>query len=204
VVDILEAAGHKVYALSLTGLADRSHLASDAVNLDTHIADVVNLVKWEDLHDIVLVGHSYAGVVLGGAAEEIADRVKSIVFLDAFMPEAGKSMVDISPREVPSTGNLTPYSAAGMKVNQADQAWVDSLVTPQPVNTYVQPLGEASAYLTIPKKTFVRTTFPSAGWQDSYDQYTADPDWTTYLVESGHDIMVDQPAELARILIEVA
>jgi pimeloyl-ACP methyl ester carboxylesterase len=204
VADRLEAQGHKVFLAGLTGLAERHHLASDAVDLSTHVADVVNLVEWEDLRDICLVAHSYAGVVAGGAAEAIGDRVASIVFLDAFMPEAGRSMIDISPREVPESGNMTPYSAAGMRVNEADQAWVDAKTTPQPVHTYTEKLAAASAYLAIPRKTYVRTTFPSAYWQERYEAYAADPAWTTYLVESGHDVMIDAPDELARILVDVA
>ncbi|MDR0960784.1 MAG: alpha/beta hydrolase [Propionibacteriaceae bacterium] len=204
VTPLLRQAGHEVYPLTLTGLADRSHLCDDSVNLSTHIDDVVNLLQWEELSDVILVGHSYAGVVLGGVAEKAADRLGALVFLDAFMPAAGQSMIDISPREVPDTGTLPPYTAAGMKVNEADQAWVDAMVTPQPVHTYTEPLDAADAYLTVARKVYVRTTFPSAGWQAAYEQYSADPAWETHLVDCGHDLMIDKPAELAQILLGVA
>jgi len=200
----LRGEGHEVYPLTLTGLGDRSHLASDAVDMDTYVADVVNAVLWEDLTDICLVGHSYGGLVVAAAAEELAGRVSSIVFLDAFMPEDGKSMVDISPREVPDTGNLMPYSAAGMQVNEADRAWVDAKVTPQPVHTYTQKQPPLRAYLDIPKKAYVRTTFPNPEWDGPYERYTADPAWQTFVVTSGHDLMVDAPDELTKILLAVA
>src|SRR5437868_11241121 len=90
VADLLEAKGHKVYAPSLTGNGDRSHLLSKDVILDTHITDIVNLFKWEDLKDVCLVAHSYGGWPSSGALEQIGDRVSSIVWLDAFKPENGQ------------------------------------------------------------------------------------------------------------------
>jgi pimeloyl-ACP methyl ester carboxylesterase len=204
VADLLTARGHKVYALTLTGLADRSHLASDAVDLNTHVLDVVNLVNWESLEDVVLVGHSYAGLVITGAAEAIADKVGSIVYLDAFIPDDGQSMADITRRELPETGLLPPYSAKGMNVNAADQAWVDAKVTPHPARTYLQKLPVAQAYKTIAKKTYVRTAFSSALWQQLYESFQPMPDWTTYMIDCGHDLMIDKPEELADILEAVA
>ncbi len=133
VQDLLIARGHKVYALTLTGLADRSHLASDAVNMDTHVADVVNFVAWEDLSDFVLVGHSYGGLVLAGAAETIAPKVASIVVLDAFIPENGQYMADIVQREMPKSGFAPSYPAKAMGVPLADEAWADAKLTGQPV-----------------------------------------------------------------------
>ena len=90
VADLLEAKGHKVFAPSLTGLADRSHLLSKDVILDTHVADIVSLFKWEDIRDACLVAHSYAGWPCSGALEQIHDRVSSIVWLDAFKPDDGQ------------------------------------------------------------------------------------------------------------------
>src|SRR3954447_14426584 len=94
VADRLEQGGHKVFAQSLTGLGDRSHLLSKDVNLDTHIADVVNLVKWEGLENVCLVAWSYAGFVGAGALESIGNQVSSIVWLDAFLPTDGQKVAD--------------------------------------------------------------------------------------------------------------
>ena len=96
VADILESHGHKVYAPSLTGNGDRSHLLSKDVVLDTHIADIANLVIWEDLKDICLVAHSYGGWPASGALEQINDRAASIVWLDAFKPENGQKGTDFA------------------------------------------------------------------------------------------------------------
>ncbi len=94
VADLLEKAGHKVYAPTLTGLGERSHLMSGLITLDTHIADIVNVIRWEDLEDFVLVGHSYGGWIISGVAERMEGKISSIVFLDAFMPENGQRVLD--------------------------------------------------------------------------------------------------------------
>jgi pimeloyl-ACP methyl ester carboxylesterase len=95
VADLLEKRGHKVFTPTLTGLGERSHLLDAKVNLTTHITDIVNVIKWERLSDIVLVGHSYGGMVITGVAEEVEAAIASIVFLDAFVPENGQSLLDM-------------------------------------------------------------------------------------------------------------
>ncbi|MBI1201174.1 MAG: alpha/beta fold hydrolase [Rhodopseudomonas sp.] len=201
VQDLLEAKGFRVHALSLTGLADRSHLASDAVNMDTHIADVVNFVTWEDLNDFVLVGHSYGGLVVTGAAEKIGDRVSSIVYLDAFMPENGQSMADIVKREMPVTGFTPSYPAAAMGVLPEDAAWADTKLTPQPVNTYNQKMTLTGTYQKIAKKTYVRTLgFPNPGMQATYETFKQRSDWRTFTIDCGHDLMLAKPVETADLL----
>src|SRR4051812_31206942 len=143
--DLLSDKGHKVYAATLTGLADRSHLMNGSIGLTTHVADIVNLIKWERLTDIVLVGHSYAGFVISAVAEQVP--VASIVFLDAFVPDNGQSLVEIT---APATRDailaarqkgdiaVPPRPAAFFKVNEADQAWVDAMCTPHPIATMVE------------------------------------------------------------------
>ena len=95
VVDILEKRGQKVYAPSLTGLADRSHLLSMSLTLETHITDISNLFKWDEIKDACLVPHSYGGWPASGALEQIGDRVTSIVWLDAFMPKDGERSTEM-------------------------------------------------------------------------------------------------------------
>src|SRR5215469_10500746 len=96
VARLLRAAGHEVHAPSLTGLGERSHLVSPQVDLDTHIRDVTSLLHYEDLSDVILVGHSYGGMVITGAADRAADRVGRLVYLDAANPVNGQSLVDVS------------------------------------------------------------------------------------------------------------
>ena len=92
VSDLLEGKGHKVFTPTLTGLGERSHLLRQGIDVSTHVTDVVNLMKWERLSDVVLCGHSYGGMVVSGVAEQMADKIGSIVFLDAFVPDDGDSM----------------------------------------------------------------------------------------------------------------
>jgi pimeloyl-ACP methyl ester carboxylesterase len=201
VADILIARGHRVHALTLTGLGDRSHLASDSVNMDTHIADIVNFVKWEDLNSFVLVGHSYGGLPITGAADQIGDRISSIVYLDAFIPEDGQSMADITKRPLPATGTMPPFPAKAFKVNEKDEAYVHAKMTPQPVNTYAQKIKVAGAYKRIAKKTYVRSLqFNNPAFQVLYEALKQDAAWKTHTLDCGHDMMVDKPEELAGIL----
>jgi pimeloyl-ACP methyl ester carboxylesterase len=100
VADLLEKKGHKVFAPTMTGLGERSHLLDAKINLATHVTDIVNVVKWEELSDIVLVGHSYGGLIISGVAEQMREAIGSIVFLDAFVPESGDSVADKASQPV--------------------------------------------------------------------------------------------------------
>ena len=96
----LQAAGHAVYALTLTGLGERRHLATPDVGLDTHIQDVVNVLAYEDLRDVVLVGHSYGGMVITGVADRAPGRLTRLIYLDALLPHDGECVYDLFPPEV--------------------------------------------------------------------------------------------------------
>src|SRR5690242_20431782 len=132
VADLLEKKGHKVFAPTLTGLGACSHLLSKDINLATHFTDVINLIEWENLSDVVLVGHSYGGYIISGVAEKVGSKIGSIVFLDAFMPETGDSLAAGASQPVKdaiaaalSRGehSLKPVPAAVFRVNEADRAW---------------------------------------------------------------------------------
>ena len=135
VSDLLEKKGHKVFSPTLTGVGERSHLLSKDINLDTHITDIVNVFKWEELKDVCLVVHSYGGWPGSGALEQIGDRVSSIVWLDAFKPENGQRGFDFASEfsrkalleavEKGEPGRRGPKAEAFM-VNEKDRAWVDS------------------------------------------------------------------------------
>jgi pimeloyl-ACP methyl ester carboxylesterase len=214
VADALEQKGHKVYAPSLTGVADRSHLMTKDVNLATHANDVANLVKWEELKDIVLVGHSSAGFVITQAAEQIGASVASIVYLDAFVPQVGDNLISLAnpgPRkaleEAVARGDLAakPVPAAAFKVNEKDRAWVDAKCTPHPLSVVVDKVTAAAAREKIARKTYIRATgFDSPVFDQTLARMKTMPGWKTYEVPSGHDVMVDMPDRLVEILLEVA
>ena len=203
VSDALTANGHRVFTPTMTGLGERAHLMSADITLATHLTDIVNVVKFEDLNNIVLCGHSYGGMVVTGVAEQIADRISSIVYLDAYIPDDGQSMGEISTlHHAPGLSTPAPPAAA-FKVNAADQDWVNSHLTPQPNGVYAQKLHVTGAYGRIARRAYARTTlYNSPTFKANYDRLSATPGWRTYEIDSGHDAMVDRPQDVVRILQE--
>jgi hypothetical protein len=208
VSDLLEKQGHKVFTPTLTGLADRSHLLSKEVILDTHIADIAGLFKWEDIKDVCFVVHSYGGWPGSGALEQIGDRVSSIVWVDAFKPENGQRGVDYSSEfsrkaleaavAKGEPGRAAPPAAA-FHVNEKDRAWVDSKTTQQPIKL-------TGARDKVAKKTYIRAPkYPQPAFDKAYAECKADKTWQTFeTTTAGHDVMVDDPAWLTDILLKVS
>ena len=214
VADLLERRGHKVFAPTLTGLGERSHLMNGSINLDTHITDVVNVLTWEDLSGVVLVGHSYGGWPISGAIEQAFDRIASVVYLDAFVPEDGQKPLDLASEfarkgtlEAMARGDVSRPGppAAIFHVNDKDQAWVDGKLTPQPVGVMLQPIKLSGARERLGKKAYIRAPkYPQPAFNSYYRTKQADPSWRTYQVSCGHDVMIDMPKELTGILLEGA
>jgi pimeloyl-ACP methyl ester carboxylesterase len=215
VADILETHGHKVYAPSLTGNGDRSHLLSKDVVLDTQIADIANLVTWEDLTDICLVAHSFGGWPASGALEHIHNRVASIIWLDAFKPEDGQKGTDFvsefsrkAMEEAVAKGEpgRKPPPAKTFSQSEKDYAWIDSKLTQQPNGVAIQPIKLTGKRETIAKKTYIRAPkYPQAAFDKALAECKADKTWQTFVNENtGHDVMIDQPAWLADLLLTVS
>jgi len=201
VADILSGKGHRVFTPTLTGLGERSHLLADTVNLSTHIADVVNLLRWEALENILLCGHSYGGVVVTGAADRAAGRIASLVYLDAFVPEDGQSQRELTTRQLPQTPTVPAIPAAAFMVNEKDRAWVDGLCTPHPNATFNERISLTGAWRGIKRKSYIRAgAYPSGPFDAFYNRFKADPGWTVASLPCGHDVMVDMPEALAGLL----
>ncbi len=214
VADRLEGKGHKVFTPTMTGLCERSHLLNKDINLATHITDIVNVLKWEDLKDIVLVGHSYGGIIVSGVADQANDKIASIVFLDAFVPEDGDSLFENASQaardgmsEAIKKGEIAmkPIPAAVFRVNEKDRAWVDAKCTPQPIATLTDKAKVAGGREKIAKRAYIRAKgYPSVPFDAAYDKLKDKAGWRMYDMTAGHDAMVDQPDRLTEILIEVA
>jgi len=134
----LRKVGHEAYAPTLTGLGERIHLMSPSINLDTHVTDVVNVIKEEGLSDVVLVGHSYGGMVVTGVADALPDRITSLVYLDAFVPKNGDALVNfVPPGSLPpafaSEYTLAPLPASIFGASPDVAAAVDARTTPMPI-----------------------------------------------------------------------
>jgi pimeloyl-ACP methyl ester carboxylesterase len=202
VSDLLEKKGHKVFAPTMTGLGERSHLIGGKIDLATHITDIVNVIKWENLSDVVLVGHSYGGVVISGVAEQMREAIGSIVFLDAFLPASGDSLATKASQPV---REAKPVSAAVFRVNEKDRAWVDAMCTPHPLATFTDKITVTGARDRIAKKAYVRAKgYPSVPFDGFHEQLKTNTAWRVYELPCGHDAMVDMPDRLTEILIEVA
>lgn len=203
VAERLTAKGRYVVAATLSGVGERSHMVSDAIDLSTHIDDVVNEIKWKDLEGLVLVGHSYGGMVITGVAERILERIAAIVYLDAFLPGDGQSVSTLIDRPTDSWPEhvAPPLSAADFHVNAQDEAWVNSKMTPQPIKCFTEALRVSGAYEKIHTKAYIRALdFPSAPFDAALQRCRANPTWRTFEMKCGHDAMIDQPAELTSIL----
>ncbi len=214
VADRLRGAGHAVFTPTLTGLGERSHLLRAGIDLTTHITDVINVIKWEGLTDVVLCGHSYGGFVISGVAEQMTPAIRSIVFLDAFVPRNGESVQDLTAPAVKDSiaaalqrGDIaiSPRAAEAFGVNAADRAWVDRLCVGQPIATFTGKIALSGARDRIARKTYIRAeSYANPGFDRALESAQSDSSWRTYGVPCGHDVMVDMPERLSEILLEVA
>jgi pimeloyl-ACP methyl ester carboxylesterase len=216
-VPFLEAAGHSVYAPTLTGLAERASELSPDVGLDTHIQDIVGLLVNQDLHGVVLVGHSYGGMVITGVVDQAPERIAHLVYLDTFVPRDGEAMVDVSPiviwllrKQAQGDGwRLASRGDYGV-TTEPDRSWVLSKVTPQPLKTLEQPLHlKNPAIVSTKPRTHIDCT--SSGFVFSLLRHLLAPralppreaGWRLRTLPTGHDAMITAPRELADLLPEV-
>jgi pimeloyl-ACP methyl ester carboxylesterase len=214
VADRLRSGGHSVFTPTLTGLGERSHLLRDGIDIGTHITDIVNVMKWERLRDVVLCGHSYGGFVISGVAEQMAAAIRSIVFLDAFLPNDGDTVQNLTStamqdviRTALASGALgmPPRPAEFFGVNEADRVWVDTLCTPQPIGTFTYKIALTGAREKIARKSYIRAkNYANPGFDRAAETVKADPSWRFHEVASGHDVMVDAPEHLSELLVEAS
>ena len=212
----LRAQGHLVYTPTLTGLGERSHLLRADTDLDTHINDVINLIKWEELKDVVLVGHSFTGGVVSGVAEKALDKLSAVVFVNAYLHEDGKAIQDyLSPRSHSdidariSKGEfgLPNPPAAFYSLPQKEWARIDSLHTPHPLGAIAQKLKLTGAMEKVPKKTYIMLAKFARGREyelKHYNRVKDQPGWNTVSVEMGHLPMVDDPIAFAKLILTAA
>lgn len=209
VADLLRSHGHRVYTPTLTGVADRSHLIHPEIDVESHVVDIVNLIRWEELQDIVLVGHSYGGMVISGVAEKVPDgTIKSIVYLDALYTDDGQCMADTSPgfEDVVGPENPIPAPPAALFGYEGDIARkLESLMTSQPRHTLFRPLRIRGTRERVPIKTYIFATEGRLpGFPQMYERLRDDPTWRTETLPCKHDTMFDMPNETADALLRAA
>jgi len=218
VARILRARGHEVHAPTLTGLGERSHLLDTTVDLHRHVEDVVNVLHYEDLRDVILVGHSYGGMVVTGAADRAAGRVSKLVYLDAATPVNGQSLFDVAGpvigavRPMGETRDgmelvLLPAPDAGLLYGVTDPddlAWMAQRLTPHPWKCFEQPLeltGEEALW-AIPQYHIVCTS--TLATRDPEQMAAARAEGRLWDIDTGHDLMLTEPERTAEALAAVA
>jgi pimeloyl-ACP methyl ester carboxylesterase len=218
VARLLRTAGHDVYTPTLTGLGERSHLLRADVDLDLHIRDVVALLHYEDLRDVILVGHSYGGMVITGVADRAADRIGRIVYLDAATPINGQSLRDVAGpiiEAVRPMGEvvdgielvLLPAPDAGLLygvTDPADLAWMADRLTGHPWQCFEQPLEltNEAALWALPQYHIVCSS--TVATRDPDLIATARAAGRFWEIDTGHDLMITEPQKVTDALLEIA
>ncbi|MDM7950595.1 alpha/beta hydrolase [Hydrogenophaga sp.] len=218
VLPLLRARGVETHAVTLTGVGERAHLMGPDTDLNTHIQDVIGLIEAEELSRVVLVGHSYGGIVITEVADRLqhrhAGQLAHLIYLDAVVPEPGESW---SSRHTPetqqaridaaaSTGGLSfpPPDASVFGLEGADRDWVNRRQTPQPFAVYQQPLHFDAAHLAALPRTFIDCTNPALPTiAASRIRVRQEPGWQVHEMKTGHDPMVSEPQALADLLLGV-
>ncbi len=208
VIPLLEEAGHEVWAPTLTGLAERRHLLTPDVDLRMHTRDVTELMGFEDLQDVVLVGHSYGGMVITSVAATEPSRVARRVYLDAYVPRSGESEVDLWPEEWVTDHSKelnkklpvrAPPSVELLGIDDPeDAAWVESRMTPHPLNTYTQPVPKGAE--AVPGAFIHCTTGPLVELFGRFAQRARDEGWPVEEIATGHEAMVTEPDRVAGLV----
>lgn len=211
----MRAAGHELLTPSYTGLGERAHLATPEIGLETHIQDIVNVAEFENLTDFVLLGHSYGGMVATGAADRLADRIRLLVYLDAFVPRDGESLAGLvaAHRPVPST-SLKPPTADDWQIpprapssdySPEDLEWVLPRRMPQPRKTFLDAVSLTGAVEQLPRAYIYCLRITP---EDDFGPFAArartEPGWRYEEIDASHSPHITVPETLAEILDRLA
>ncbi len=219
----LRAMGHDVFTPTHTGLGERYHLSAETITLETHVRDVLGCIEAEELTDIILCGHSYGGMVITCVADRIPERIRSIIYIDAFVPEDGETLVDLIHKTLPADvaplfldswrdsarrdhgGMVQPITAEMFGIDPRHHDWVDRRSRPQSFATFNSPALLSHHTHPIRDRHFLfATKWAPTPFQFYADKFRPDPAWRVVDMDTSHDIMVDMPLELAALIDGVA
>ena len=210
IVPRLWEAGHRAFAVSLTGTGERAHLLSPAIRLSTHIEDVAAVIEAEELQGAVLVGHSYAGMVITGVADRLAGKLAHLVYLDASVPLPGESWSSPHPphvqearrKVIAETGAIPPPDPSIFGLAGDDAAWVARRQRPHPGGVYDDPLSFDAVRVAALPRTFIDCSAPALETiMPSRQRARTQPGWRHAEIVTGHDPMISAPDELLGILL---
>jgi pimeloyl-ACP methyl ester carboxylesterase len=215
VVPLLRQAGHTVYPVTLTGLGERAHLGTPDTDLDTHIEDVCNVLFYEDLHEVVLAGHSYGGMVITGVADRMPERLSQLVYLDAAVPSDGEALANgWTPERRAELMARVEREPNGWRLKRDQQPpnppelaeWALARRVDHPVKTFLQPIRLTRGETTLPR-TFVYCSAdkePGSPAAMRADKIKNDPRWRYFELPTLHNLMYHAPKETIEILCQVA
>lgn len=216
VLPLLRAPGHLAHAVTLTGLGDRAHLLSTDIRLETHITDVLGLIECEELDDVVLVGHSYSGIVITGVADRLEQArpglLRRLVYIDAVTPHPGESWSSQHPdetvaarnRDAAQTGwlSIPPADGSIYGIGGEDLAWVNRRQTPHPFGVYQDALDFGPDRLATLPRTFIDCTAPALATIDVMRRRVrSEPGWQVVELATGHAPNISAPEALAQLLL---
>jgi len=213
----LRHAGHEVYTPTMTGFGERSHLLTPEVGLELNIADIANVLLWEDLDAVILVAASYAGMVTTCVADRMPERIAALVYQNAFIAADGVAQNDLLPdwrremieqelAESADAWRMPPPEPALIGVTDPhDAAWIAAKMTPQAAKTFQDKARLTGAHEVIADRTYIRATgYPNSTFDRYLAEAQADPAWRAHVLETSHDAMITAADDIVRILSEVA
>ncbi len=207
----MAAAGHPFFTPSFTGLGERAHLASPDNDLQTHIADVAGVLEYEDLADVVLIGHSYGGMVATGVVDRLPERIARIIYLDAFVPENGQALIDFLPEQDRQRMRDSAKAGDGWRVtpnpippdtSDEDRAWIAKFRMPQSIRCFEQPIGLRSE-LTLPRVYIQCMRYADRSPFGQFAQRAGKEGWPLHQLDASHSPNVTAPAVLMELLQKI-
>jgi pimeloyl-ACP methyl ester carboxylesterase len=210
---LMRAAGHHLVTPTYTGLGERVHLANPSIDLETHIQDILNVIKYEDVSDIVLIGHSYGGMVATGVADRARDRIAQLIYIDAFVPDDGQSLFDINEsgrqhlRDLARAGDgwRVPPMAPPPDVAPADVEWAAERRVSHPIKCFEMPLKLRGGQLTLPRSYIYATRIGPA---DTFGPFArrarSEAGWGYHEIDASHTPNVTAPEALMALLVKIA
>ena len=211
----LRALGHETHAPTLTGLGERSHLAHAEIDADLHVQDILNVIRWRELDDVILVGHSYGGTVITGVAGQSPEKIAALVYLDAFVPEqSGVSLfATANPERMRrfdaqiAEGRFTvePDLFHAWTDDEEKQEWLRKLCTPHPIECFRRGVTLSGREVEVRARHYIvaERNKPSAFWAE-YERVRGKPGWQVNGIDALHDAMIERPHELAVMLDKIS
>jgi len=208
---LMTAAGHRLVTPTQTGIGERAHLANPSIDLELHIQDILNVIRYEDLRDFVLIGHSYGGMVATGVADRARDRITQLIYLDAFVPDDGQSHLDLNQsarqrmQELAKAGGWqVPPNPIPPDTSEADAAWLTERRVPQPIKCFEMPLKLRGGELTLPRSYIYATrATPADTFRRFAERAKREPGWRYYELDASHSPNVTAPEALMALLEKI-